>query len=213
MNNEANLTARGAARMQALTAAATELFLDQGFEAVSIDSLIAHVGGSRRNIYQRFGGKEGLFIQVVTLLCEEQAKPLRDLDIGNGDLETALIAFGEKVLDVVLQPRTLALHRLMITEGKRFPELSQAVLRSGHDTGVKIVEDALSRRQHGLRQDLPLDVLAEQFVTLLTAAAQLRALVGLENTPVSSVEISRRAREAVSTFLHGAQSDLRRHNA
>jgi len=45
------------------------MFLDRGYEAMSLDTLIARAGGSRRNIYDRFGGKEGLFIEVVNQLC------------------------------------------------------------------------------------------------------------------------------------------------
>lgn len=198
------LTTRGVARLQTLTDTAANLFLDQGYEAVSLDTLIAHAGGSRRNIYQHFGGKEGLFVGVVTRLCEEQGQPLRDLDIGDGDIGPAMITFGEKLLDTILQPRTLALHRLMIAEGQRFPALAQAILRSGHDAGVEILAEWLRLRRDRLRVDLSPEVLADQFVTLLVTGPQLRALVGRESLPLSPTEIARLVRETVSTFLHGA---------
>lgn len=204
MTREHPLTSRGAARLQVLTDTAAELFLDQGYASVSLDALIAQAGGSRRNIYQHFGGKEGLFVDVVTRLCEEQARPLRDLAIGGGTIEEALDLFGRKVLEIVLQPRTLALHRLMIAEGQRFPEVAQAVLRSGHEAGVEILADWLRTRWGELRNDLTPEELAGQFVTLLTAGSQMRALVGREKLPLAPTEISRRVREAVSTFLRGA---------
>lgn len=204
MTREHPLTARGVARLQTLTDTAANLFLDQGYEAVSLDTLIARAGGSRRNIYQHFGGKEGLFIEVVTRLCEEQGQPLRDLDIGDGDIGPAMTAFGEKLLDIILQPRTLALHRLMIAEGQRFPALAQAILRSGHEAGVAILAAWLRPRRDRLRADLSPEILAEQFVTLLVTGPQLRALVGHESLPFSPPEIARLVRETVSIFLHGA---------
>ncbi|WP_206614171.1 TetR/AcrR family transcriptional regulator [Paenirhodobacter populi] len=204
MTREFPLTARGVARLQTLTDTAASLFLDQGYGAVSLDMLIARAGGSRRNIYQHFGGKEGLFIEVVTRLCEEQGQPLRDLDIEGDEIGEALTAFGHKVLEIVLQPRTLALHRLMIAEGQRFPALSQAILRSGHEAGVKTLAEWLRNRRCILRAELTPEVLAEQFVSLLITGPQLRALVGRESLPLSSAEIARLVRETVSAFLHGA---------
>jgi AcrR family transcriptional regulator len=50
--------------MEKLFKAAAEMFLDQGYEAFSIDSLIEKVGGSKRNVYSHFRGKEGLFIKI-----------------------------------------------------------------------------------------------------------------------------------------------------
>lgn len=203
MQHENPPTRRGVARLQALTDTAADLFLDQGYAAVSLDSLIAQAGGSRRNIYQHFGGKEGLFIEVVTRLCDEQAEPLRELDIAGGDIAAALTTFGTELLGIVLHPRTLALHRLMIAEGQRFPKLAQAVQRSGHEAGVGLLAGWLARRDE-LRRDLPPMVLAEQFVALLITGSQLRALVGLQPQPPSPEALARLVQETVSTFLDGA---------
>ncbi|KAA2316075.1 TetR/AcrR family transcriptional regulator [Pseudooceanicola sediminis] len=202
MQPDTHRTAQGAARIQALTDTAAELFLERGYEGVSIDELIGRVGGSRRNVYGRFGGKQGLFIEVVTRLCDEQAQPLRNLDIGVGGIGPALTMFGERVLEIVLQPRTLALHRLMIAEGQRFPDLSQAILRSGHEAGTAILGEWL-RGRPGLRHGLSPEIFAEQFVLLLTAGPQLRALTG-HNAPLSPADRAHHVRVAVSTFLHGA---------
>jgi len=51
-------TKRGIDRREALLAAADELFLQHGFDGVSLDSLVAHVGGSKASIYQYFGCKK-----------------------------------------------------------------------------------------------------------------------------------------------------------
>ena len=194
-------TVHGAARIQALSDTAAELFLEHGYEGVSIDELIGRVGGSRRNVYGRFGGKQGLFIDVVTRLCDEQAQPLRDLDIGEGEIGPTLTTFGERLLEIVLQPRTLALHRLMIANGQRFPDLAQAILRSGHEAGTAILAEWLGRRPR-LRHGPSPEMRAEQFVMLLTAGPQLRALTG-HTAPLSPDERAHHVRETVFTFLHG----------
>lgn len=196
-------TAHGAKRIKALTDTATELFLERGYEGVSVDAILNRVGGSRRNVYDRFGGKEGLFIDVVTKLCNEQAQPLREMEIEGRDLDGSLVQFGEKILEIVLQPRTLALHRLMIAEGQRFPELSQAILRSGHEVGVEILADWLRTRNLLFRENISASTFADQFIFLLTAGPQLRALSGQHDGPLSTAERERISRETVLIFLHG----------
>ena len=203
MENHTHRTAHGAKRIQALTDTAAELFLERGYEGVSIDALITQVGGSRRNVYGRFGGKEGLFIETVKRLCDEQAQPLRKMQIAEAELGPALVLFGERILEIVLQPRTLALHRLMIAEGQRFPELSRAILQTGHEACAEILADWLCTRRSPFRADLSVVTLANQFLTLLTAAPQLQALVGQQDTSLSSAERTHLSRETVITFLHG----------
>jgi AcrR family transcriptional regulator len=182
-----------------------DMFLDRGYEAVSLDALIAQVGGSRRNIYHYFGGKEGLFIAVVTRLCEELSRPLAELEIEHQALRPALTEFGRQVLQLGLQPRVLALHRLMIGEGQRFSELAQAIWRAGHDNATRILAAWIEGRQGSeLRDDISAYELAAQFISLVLSDVQLRALVGLLPPPPTRAQISRILAAAVEMFLNGA---------
>lgn len=205
-HSPAHRTAHGAARIQALTETAAKLFLDRGYEAVSLDDLIGRVGGSRRNIYAHFGGKQGLFIEVVTQLCDELADPLRRLDITEDTAEAALNVFGRHVLEIVLQPRALALHRLMIAEGQRFPELAQAVLHAGHNNAIRILAAWMELRRANFRSDRLPEVLAAQFLDLLVSGPQQRTLVGIEPARLHPEQIARLVEDAVSTFLDGSSS-------
>lgn len=203
-------TAKGAQRLRDLTDVAAELFLERGFESVAVGDVIARVGGSRRNVYSHFGGKEGLFIEVVKQLCAELAKPLEELNIAEDEVRDGLSSFGRQLLQTVLQPRTLELHRLMVAEGKRFPELAQAILHAGHLKGTEIlttwVKVHQGNRTNALRTDLPARTLAQQFVNLVVMDAQLRALVGLDPLPLPADQLDAIVNDAVSTFLHGAQA-------
>lgn len=204
MSTPPRRTEQGAARLCALTEAAADLFLEKGVDGVSIGELIQRVGGSRRNVYERFGSKEGLFVEVVTRLCDAQAAPLRALDICQSDVDSALQSFGERLLEIVLQPRTLALHRLMIAEGRRYPELSRAVRASGHDAAVAILAGWMTGLP-GIRHDVPPQVLAGQFVDLLVTRPQREALIGMGASPCPG-KIAALTRQAVSLFLDGARS-------
>ena len=54
-------TKRGHERRLALLLSATELFLERGYDAVSLDDIVHHAGVSKASIYKYFGSKEGLF--------------------------------------------------------------------------------------------------------------------------------------------------------
>ncbi len=206
MTMDAHRTKHGAARVRSLTDAAADMFLDQGYEAVSLDALIARVGGSRRNIYSHFGGKEGLFIEVVTRLCADLARPLEGLEISSEGVKDTLTIFGSRLLEIVLQSRTLALHRLMIAEGQRFPELAQAIWQAGHDNAARILIPWIEHKQSNkqLRADLPAKDLAGQFVSLVVTEPQLRFLVGFIPDPSRSTENAQIVERAVALFLSGA---------
>jgi len=201
-------TAQAAQRIDTLTTVAAELFLERGFESVAGGDLIARVGGSRRNVYSHFGGKEGLFIEAMTRLCAELALPLEQLVIDAREPRKALSTFGHQLLQSVLEPRTLALHRLMVAEGKHFPELAQAMLKAGHDKAVDTLTAWIERRQAQsgpvLASVLPARALAALFVSMVTTEAQLRALVGLDAVPFSPAQITRIVDNAVHVFLDGA---------
>jgi AcrR family transcriptional regulator len=205
MESPERRTAKGAARLEALTNTALEMFLDQGYEALSLDELIARAGGSRRNIYSHFGGKEGLFIASITAMCEHLAAPIKSLEIPlSGDPAAALYVFGKAVLEKVLLRRTLDLTRLMIAESVRFPELAQTIWRSGHEQPALVLARWIAHQQEKgvLRKGEPPLLLARQFVDLAVADAQLRALLG---TP-GAFKQDEVLRAAIDTFLQGQAS-------
>lgn len=146
---------------------------------VSIGELIQRVGGSRRNVYERFGSKEGLFVEDVSRLCDAQAAPLHALEICQSDVDSALQTFGERLLEIVLQPRTLALPRLMLAECRRFPDFSRAVCASGHHAGVAIIAGWVSGQAVASMSGVAATVLlhgeiTHAIVTLCVSAVVLR---------------------------------------
>ncbi len=201
-------TAKGAQRLKDLTVVAADMFLEQGFESVAIDDLIARVGGSRRNIYSHFGGKEGLFIEVVTQLCAELTQPLEQWHIKEQTIPEVLTSFGQQVLKAVLTPRALELHRLMVAQGKRFPALSQAVLHAGHFKAASILTQWIEAHQENFKNEsktsVPAHMFAQQFVSMLVMEAQLRALTGFDKRPFSAAQINSIVKNTVCTFLYGA---------
>lgn len=175
-----------------------------------MDELIHRVGGSRRNIYGHFGNKQGLFVETVQSLCAEVTRPLLEAPMADTDIRTGLTRYGHHALEVLLQPRTLAMHRLMINEGQRFPELARALLHSGCKAAACALGGWMAGRQ--ARGDLRLDHapadLAAQFFNLLVSGPQVMALVGEMPDDWHPEGITRHVRNTVELFLHGAAAPL-----
>lgn len=204
----AHRTIKGAQRVQELIAVAAEQFLENGFDAVAVDNLIARVGGSRRNVYDYFGGKEGLFKAAMLHVSTEMAKPLDEFKIEGLEIEEVLPAFGRQLVRTALSPQTLAVHRLLTNEGRRFPEVAQAMLAASY---LKILDKLavwIAAHQASptskLNPDISPAVLAEQFMSMTSSDVKLRAIVGLVQPPLSDTAIDKIVMSAVNTFLYGA---------
>ena len=60
-----------AIKREIIVRSAAKLFLERGYDSVSINEIIAVVGGSKETIYSNFGNKAKLFEAVVQQLCSD----------------------------------------------------------------------------------------------------------------------------------------------
>ena len=119
------------ARREALLRAAAEVFFEQGYVATSIDAIIERAGGSKRNIYNEFGNKEGLFTAIVTDSADKALSTLAIDVIDGSDLEATLTVFGRHLMDVYMSPAVIGMFRIAVTEANRFPDLVKAFYEQG----------------------------------------------------------------------------------
>ncbi|ARO14480.1 TetR family transcriptional regulator [Ketogulonicigenium robustum] len=135
------LSSRGAARQEALIAAATELFLAKGFANVTIDEVVAVAGGSKTSVYRQFGGKEGLFAEVVTQLCATLLSPLAHLDLGGATPAVGLDILARTLMRQLLQPRHIAFQRMVLAVSDQFP----ALMAKWYDVGPRQSQAMIAR--------------------------------------------------------------------
>lgn len=180
--------------------AAAGLFLRDGFAATSIEAIATAAGLSKRTLYARFPGKEAVFLAVVQRLIGTWLTGFDAAVEAAPSLEAALLAAGQRMLAVALTPPALALHRLMVSEAQRFPELAAALRNAGARTGI----ERLCRVLHVHYPDADparLAFLAEQFQHLVLAGPQSRA-VGLGQS-LDATALDAWCRDSVSLFLCG----------
>ena len=195
-----SVTPKGALRREALIEAATRLFLARGFESTTLDLIVAEGGGSRREIYRFFGGKEELFESVVESVCDEILSFLDDTDFSGQTPAEALTTIGRAYLSTLLHPRTLALYRAVMSEAPRAPRVAKLFFRAGPKETKRRLSAYLAQcRRQGLLEIPDSDFAASQFVGLITADLHIRAALDPAYRPTQQ-EQERNVAAAVEMF-------------
>jgi TetR/AcrR family transcriptional regulator, mexJK operon transcriptional repressor len=186
---------------------ATPLFLSEGYGATSIEEVAKRVRMSKRTLYSRFRDKAELFGAVVHRLVERLRPPNATPEqfFEGGSLETILERLARLILRAALSPSALALHRVIVSEATRFPELAEAVNQEGtRREAIHRIAALLEREASaGGLSPAEAEFAAEQFLHMLVAGPQRRAL-GL-GTPMTVEALDAWARDAVDLFLNGCR--------
>jgi len=187
--------------------AAAEVFLEQGYEGARLEQVISRSGGSLSTLYAEFKGKEGLFAALISQICERMVCTLPALDDGSvGPADEVLLSFGLAYMWLLLEPVSLGLYRIAVSEGARRPELSHAIYEAGPGIAAHRLSEYL-KRQHAIGA---LDIVdpglsARHFLEIVKGDLHLRALLGVGALP-SKEEVQVCVASAVRTFLVGVSS-------
>jgi TetR/AcrR family transcriptional regulator, mexJK operon transcriptional repressor len=185
--------------------AAAEVFFEAGYAGARIEAVIERVGGSKRAIYSHFGGKKELFEALVLEAASQALEALSPTEIAGLNLEGTLLAFGQRVLDAVMTPVTLALYRTIVAEGTRFPSLAKIFFEGGPGRAAARLAVVLGEfRAKGEIDIEDCGLAAEHFIGMLRGDLHLRVVLGLRPRP-GYAEIEQSVRQATRIFLDGCR--------
>lgn len=193
--------ARSDVRREDIVRQIAPIFLERGYDNVSINEIVDVVGGSKTTIYSLFGGKEGLMEAVVRHITSEVTI---GIDVPeDGTPEEQLVRIGMSFLKLVLSPRVLAFHRLMVQIGRAFPEAGRTFFESGPVVAASIIAGWIERQQKaGLLAEGDPRRLAQLYHDMLIGEHQLGWLTSHpEACKAKNVEAT--VRLAAKVFLHG----------
>lgn len=135
-----------------------------------MSTIAAALGGSKTTLWSYFPSKEALFAAVLDRVIAEFQKELDAALIPAGGVEAALGRFGRALAHKLLAAESIALHRLVLAELDRMPEIGVAFAARGPDRVrgrlcCYLKEEMAAGR---LRTDDPL-LAARQFIALCHA--------------------------------------------
>ena len=195
------LSQRGQKRREAILEAATDAFLQHGYDGTTLDMIITQAGGSRRSLYDYFGDKQGLFGAVIRYHADKLVEEIRSIDVTGMSAREGLTMLANNFVFALLEPLNLELYRLLITQAPTFPDLGRTGYQAGPELLLSELEQYLKhlQREGQLPAKLPTPHTARQFLGMVKAEFQLCALLAPEQLPPKSA-ISAHVQDCV-TFL------------
>ena len=187
-------------KRQLVLDAAASLFMAQGYGAVSMDAIARAAGVSKATLYAYFSSKDQLFATIIGEACQQNIIAAEFRPGSEADTRSALIAFAGRTLRFLLEDRALAIHRVVISESVRFPELGRAFYDNGPGMFRRVFGEWLAAETAAGRLGVPEPAMAaDQFIGLLRGGVYLRATLGL-GLPAEA-EIDAAVAAAVDAFL------------
>jgi AcrR family transcriptional regulator len=160
------------------------VFLEHGYQGATLAELARASGVTKRTIYTDYGGKEGLFAAMVDALAGGISQTADTVG------ET-LLSLATRIVFRIHSDDLVALHRLVIAEAQRLPELATA-----------FYEHTDARHIAALRAHIVGDHnadaagLAAALFSLLLGERHRQRLLGVRG-PATDAEAARIARQAL----------------
>jgi AcrR family transcriptional regulator len=197
--------ARKAELRESIIDAAIQEFLTQGYAESSVAAITRKAGGSKTNIYTYFGGKDGLFLASMEVLCKKILFPLCSINLPEGDVGQALFHFGSAFLQAILSEPAIRLVRLIIAESARFPTLAGIFLDSGPNYAHQVLAAYIERGpvRRCFRTDAKAALVATLFLNMISRDQQMRLLLGVGDPP-TALQKSAIIKSAVALLIGSA---------
>lgn len=201
-------------RDQRVLDAAADLFLSRGFDLASLDTVADTAAISKATLYTRFGDKRQLFIAVLRREIERWLAPLSTdveavMAAGEpGEIEATLLEIGRQMTRRSLEPRAVAVGRVISMQAAVFPELAQLAHQEGWLRAVAVVARLLSLFEE--RREIVLldpEIAADLLLNLILGRTMRSAAYGL---PINVKAVEERLQAAIKLFLHGVVTSASR---
>lgn len=182
---------------------ATQMFIERGYSAVTMDSIAEAAPVSKPTLYNHFENKAALFYAVMEEKTSAIFLMLKDVIEHEAPVEETLNQMGLHFLDVIMKPEAVAMYSIMISESKNFPELSKMFYEVGPRRISGLVADYLVEQHKAGRLNVPNpDLSAQIFISMIKGQHHTRSLLSLE-TKIPPKERAELIEYVVSVFING----------
>lgn len=169
---------KGELRRIAVLDVAEKLFLSKGFSNVTLNTIIAEAGGSRRVIYEHFGDKTGLFQAIFERIVRRVDAELEGVHEIESEPRESLCRLGENLLKVLTSYPTLPLFALVLSESQRVPVIGQMFYEAVAGKAYIVLADYLDRQiALGILRPTDTAVAARQFLGMIREDVHLRCVL------------------------------------
>ncbi|MCW4454538.1 TetR/AcrR family transcriptional regulator [Flavobacterium sp. MXW15] len=167
----------------AILDAAKEMFVELGFNGVSMDGIAARAGVSKLTVYSHFGDKEALFLEAVQAKCVEMMPDALFVTDAEGPLRDQLLGIGEAFFTLVSSDAAIATQRMMMSPDTD-DRVREMFWRAGPRRTHQALADFLRARVAAGELDIDdVDQAAHQFFCLVKGELHTHMMCGLCTQP------------------------------
>lgn len=157
-------------KRQAAVQAATDLFLEQGYERTSLQQVAKRAGVSTATLFKRYPTKAALLEAIVDEFWN--VRNTREEEVPYGNPRVVLTGLGMAYAQRLRAPEMIAIYRLIIAETLHFPGLGKMLFDNGEGHFVGWLSDYLAAEVKAGVLVVP-DALAASRSFLATIAGQV----------------------------------------
>lgn len=180
---------------------ARDVFLKDGFDAASMNEIARRAGVSKGTLYVYFASKEALFEALIWDEKREQAEQTCRADHADPDVAKVLRGVGERLLERMLRPSSIAHLRIVAAVAPKFPSIGQAFYEAGPLLGrTRLGAYLRAQVEAGVIEIDDVDQAACVFLDLCKSMLHLPVLLGVRSRP-SEAEIAAHVAAMVAIFL------------
>ncbi|PJZ03258.1 TetR family transcriptional regulator [Pantoea rodasii] len=189
--------------------AASSVFLEQGYERASMESVAKRAGCSKATLYNYFPSKESLFEAVVrtfsTIFLTHAANELHCVKNETLSLAEKLQRFGEGMLGAMTSDwKALQLYRMVLGEAGH-SSIGELFYQSGVRESMNALTNVMERyTENGELSPGNSALRARQFSALVKAEAD-ELFLKREMPVYSSSDVTTMVESAVQVFLNGTR--------
>jgi AcrR family transcriptional regulator len=145
----ANRAERTAERRMAIIEAALDEFVARGFTATRLDDIASRAGVAKGTIYLHFKDKESMFEELIRTAMVPLIGRLAAPPAMAGSVRDVIEAFAQMFIREVASTRRGEIIRLIVSEGPRFPAITDFYYREVVSRGLAgmraLIEIAIAR--------------------------------------------------------------------
>jgi len=187
---------------------ASQVFLEKGFDAASMNDIARAAGVSKGTLYVYFENKERLFVELISSEKREELFRIVRLDFENHDVEAVLKKFGRELCEILTRPYYVKAMRSVFSIINRMPEIGVEFYSNGPALCTDLLREYLdAQTTAGVLEIEDCALAAQQFVELSQSGTMRRVLFGVSESP-DLQEIGRRVDSAVHIFLKAYKAQV-----
>lgn len=195
---------------QTIVDAATQLFVELGFQATTMDKVAQRAKISKLSIYRHFENKEALFSAAIAAHCNQFA-PQALIKGVEGSAQDQLVAVGSFLLRTLLSPEVRNVEAMIVADKTNQRSLSKLHYEAGPAYVIAQIEELLRQLHASGALNVPDPRGSARLFAALIKGSDLLTIARFDEAKAEDDhEIESYCRSAVAMFIaaHGGNRDV-----